>query len=294
LRQEIRALQQTLGVTTIMVTHDQEEALSVADRIVVMNHGVIEQVGTPMDIYREPASPFVADFVGKVNVLPAKVTAGHMHVGNLQIPVGGADREARLYLRPEDVLARPISAGDAHVFEATIEKIEFLGCLLPCACQLASAGSRTSSRCICRSTFFPSSRFRWDPPCPEAAARTSQGVLMHEGRCRQQRAPGAPADPLDRPHRPRRHGRGGAGAGGVPRAAPAGHPAAGGGRQGGRIRRAGEFHRLCPDARAAQSLWNSVWVSVVVTLITVPLAFGFAYALTRSCMPLNRCFAASP
>jgi len=127
LRQEIRTLQQTLGVTTIMVTHDQEEALSVADRIVVMNHGVIEQVGTPMDIYREPASPFVADFVGKVNVLPARVTAGHMHVGNLQIPVGGEDREARLYLRPEDVLARPISAGDAHVFEATIEKIEFLG-----------------------------------------------------------------------------------------------------------------------------------------------------------------------
>jgi iron(III) transport system ATP-binding protein len=72
LRQEIRGLQQKLGVTTIMVTHDQEEALSVADRIVVMNHGVIEQVGSPMDIYREPASPFVADFVGKVNVLPAQ------------------------------------------------------------------------------------------------------------------------------------------------------------------------------------------------------------------------------
>ena len=55
LRQEIRALQRKLGVTTIMVTHDQEEALSVADRIVVMNHGVIEQVGTPLEIYREPA-----------------------------------------------------------------------------------------------------------------------------------------------------------------------------------------------------------------------------------------------
>jgi iron(III) transport system ATP-binding protein len=72
LRQEIRALQQKLGVTTIMVTHDQEEALSVADRIVVMNHGLIEQVGTPMEIYREPASPFVADFVGKVNVMPVR------------------------------------------------------------------------------------------------------------------------------------------------------------------------------------------------------------------------------
>ena len=127
LRQEIRALQQKLGVTTIMVTHDQEEALSVADRIVVMNQGVIEQVGTPMDIYREPASPFVADFVGKVNVLPARVTRGELRVGALCIPCEGADREARIYLRPEDVLARPIADGDAHVFDAHIEKIEFLG-----------------------------------------------------------------------------------------------------------------------------------------------------------------------
>src|SRR5574339_501019 len=69
LRGEIRALQQRLGVTTIMVTHDQEEALSMADRIVVMNQGRIEQVGSALEIYREPASPFVADFVGKVNVL---------------------------------------------------------------------------------------------------------------------------------------------------------------------------------------------------------------------------------
>jgi iron(III) transport system ATP-binding protein len=127
LRSEIRALQRTLGVTTIMVTHDQEEALSVADRIVVMNHGVIEQVGTPLDIYREPASPFVADFVGKVNVLPARVSGGQLQLGSLSIPCAGADREARVYLRPEDVLARPIAQGDPHVFDARIEKIEFLG-----------------------------------------------------------------------------------------------------------------------------------------------------------------------
>ncbi|HSV45425.1 MAG TPA: putative 2-aminoethylphosphonate ABC transporter ATP-binding protein [Ramlibacter sp.] len=127
LRSEIRALQRKLGVTTIMVTHDQEEALSVADRIVVMNQGAIEQVGTPLEVYREPASPFVADFVGKVNVLPARVEGGALHVGSLSIPFEGADREARVYLRPEDVLARPIAEGDAHVFDARIEKIEFLG-----------------------------------------------------------------------------------------------------------------------------------------------------------------------
>ena len=127
LRQEIRALQRKLGVTTIMVTHDQEEALSVADRIVVMNHGVIEQVGTPMEVYREPASPFVADFVGKVNVLPSRVQDGQLEIGGLRIAHEGADREVRVYLRPEDVLARPIAPGDAHVFDARIDKIEFLG-----------------------------------------------------------------------------------------------------------------------------------------------------------------------
>jgi iron(III) transport system ATP-binding protein len=127
LRSEIRALQQKVGVTTIMVTHDQEEALSVADRIVVMNHGKIEQVGTPLEVYREPASPFVADFVGKVNVLPARIAGGELKFGTLTIPYQASDGEARVYLRPEDVLARPIAEGDAHVFDASIEKIEFLG-----------------------------------------------------------------------------------------------------------------------------------------------------------------------
>ncbi len=131
LRQEIRALQRQLGVTTIMVTHDQEEALAVADRIVVMNHGVIEHVGTPMEVYRDPGTPFVADFVGRINVLPARLEEGQ-RVLFADTPFhcpheGAVGSEVKVYLRPEDVLARPIAPGDSNVFEAQIEKIEFLG-----------------------------------------------------------------------------------------------------------------------------------------------------------------------
>ena len=131
LRQEIRSLQRKLGVTTIMVTHDQEEALSVADRIVVMNQGVIEQVGTPMQVYREPATAFVADFVGRVNVLPAVADGpGRVLIGGTSFQCEhdcAAGQPLKLYLRPEDVLARPLAVGDSNVFDAVIEKIEFLG-----------------------------------------------------------------------------------------------------------------------------------------------------------------------
>ena len=149
LRQEIRALQQRLGVTTIMVTHDQEEALSMADRIVVMNHGVIDQIGTPMEVYREPASPFVADFVGKVNMLTATVESpGRIRIGARSFACascnGPVGRNVRAYLRPEDIVPRPIAAGDPNtvagdpnVVDAKIEKIEFLGsyCLVRVAAE---------------------------------------------------------------------------------------------------------------------------------------------------------------
>jgi iron(III) transport system ATP-binding protein len=131
LRQEIRLLQRKLGVTTIMVTHDQEEALSVADRIVVMNHGVIEQVGTPMQVYRDPATPFVADFVGKINVLSGRLHPGRrLAIGDNRFECAHdtqVERDVKIYLRPEDVLARPIVDGDANVFVGLIDKIEFLG-----------------------------------------------------------------------------------------------------------------------------------------------------------------------
>jgi iron(III) transport system ATP-binding protein len=134
LRGEIRRLQQQLGVTTVMVTHDQEEALSMADRIVVMNHGVIEQVGSPHDIYERPASPFVADFVGKVNVLTAvALGGGRFRAGRLELQCAGdcgehaAGTPVRLYLRPEDRAVEGALQGAPNRVRALVSKVEFLG-----------------------------------------------------------------------------------------------------------------------------------------------------------------------
>ena len=134
LRGEIRRLQQQLGVTTVMVTHDQEEALSMADRIVVMNQGVIEQVGSPHDIYERPATPFVADFVGKVNVLPAvALGSGRFRVGRLELQCSGdcsthaPGESVRLYLRPEDRAVEGALEGAANRVWGRVSKVEFLG-----------------------------------------------------------------------------------------------------------------------------------------------------------------------
>jgi len=149
LRGEIRALQKRLGVTTIMVTHDQEEALSMADRVVVMNHGVIEQAGTPQQIYRAPASAFVADFVGKVNAISAVAEdGGRFRMGSLSL-AGAIDLAAiapgtavRLYLRPEDIVVNGNAAGHVNSAMAKVTKVEFLGAF--CHVTVTIAVPRTS------------------------------------------------------------------------------------------------------------------------------------------------------
>jgi len=106
LRIELRTLQKRLSITTLMVTHDQEEAMVMADRIAVMNKGVIEQFATPRALYRAPASPFIADFVGEANWLPcvrldahrAQLGSHELHVGT---PMGEPTR--KLFVRPEAV-----------------------------------------------------------------------------------------------------------------------------------------------------------------------------------------------
>ena len=134
LRQEIRQIQRELGITAIYVTHDQEEALSISDRIVVMSQGRMEQVGTPFEIYNYPRTRFVASFVGTLNVLKAQVTdaSGRLTVDGQPIataaPLGDAKTgEFRsIALRPEAV-SLTAGAGDANTLQGTVEEVSFLG-----------------------------------------------------------------------------------------------------------------------------------------------------------------------
>ena len=134
LRHEIRMLHRRLGVTTVMVTHDQEEALTMADRIVVMNQGVIDQVGTPEEIYGKPATAFVADFVGSMNfmkgivVAPGRVRAAGTELACADGALGLAQGSAvQVCLRPEDVAIRGVALGEENVVPARIRDLEFLG-----------------------------------------------------------------------------------------------------------------------------------------------------------------------
>ena len=137
LRQEIRSIQRQLGITTVYVTHDQEEALSLSDRVVVMSQGRVEQIGTPFEIYNFPTTRFVASFVGQLNVLPAMVVdaeAGRLTVGGQEIRVSAkieapAGSTMSLALRPEMV-----SMGDgvegSNRLAGTVADVDFLGAIV--------------------------------------------------------------------------------------------------------------------------------------------------------------------
>jgi iron(III) transport system ATP-binding protein len=130
----MKELQRKLGVTTIMVTHDQEEALSMADRIVVMNHGVIEQIGTPTEICRHPATLFVADFIGETNQIASRHEPGAVTVGRTLLETrqpGLADgQQVVVVVRPEDILpharGREATSKPNHL-SVRIAGMEFLG-----------------------------------------------------------------------------------------------------------------------------------------------------------------------
>ena len=129
LRLEIKNLQKKLGVTTIMVTHDQEEALSMADRIILMNKGVIEQIGTPQELYSKPETSFTADFIGKTNLISAK------KISENKIKMFGQEfgcseplmsEEITVAIRPEDIkISKQLS--EPNIIQGRVLEIEFLG-----------------------------------------------------------------------------------------------------------------------------------------------------------------------
>jgi putative spermidine/putrescine transport system ATP-binding protein len=147
LREEIRALQRELGITSIFVTHDQEEALSISDRIVVLNEGRVEQIGAPSEVYNFPRTRFVASFVGTLNLLTGTVVdvvSGRIAVGNQQLHTthamaGATTGQARgLAIRPEAIVFEAPQPG-RNSLTATVEEVNFLGAIVRIRARLEDA-----------------------------------------------------------------------------------------------------------------------------------------------------------
>jgi putative spermidine/putrescine transport system ATP-binding protein len=136
LRKEIRSIQRQFGITTVYVTHDQEEALSLSDRVVVMSQGRIEQIGKPPEIYNFPATPFVASFVGTLNLASATVVDGaaaRVAIDGQEITVsqpiaGGGSTRVTVAIRPESVQLG--EAGGANRLTGRVDDVSFLGSIV--------------------------------------------------------------------------------------------------------------------------------------------------------------------
>ncbi len=129
LREDIRDIQRRLGITTIYVTHDQEEALAVSDRICVMNKGNVEQIGTPFEIYRRPLRRFAATFVGTMNLLPGKLESGRLQLGGQTVAYPtSASGSVEVAVRPENVLLAGMAyEGETIALKGAVQKVTFLG-----------------------------------------------------------------------------------------------------------------------------------------------------------------------
>jgi spermidine/putrescine transport system ATP-binding protein len=133
LQLELAALQKDVGITFVYVTHDQEEALTMSDRLVVMDQGRIAQCGTPREVYEEPADAYVADFLGVANLLPARyVTPGRLEVAGTTLDVEHPSAAAnggpvRLLVRPERVRLCADGSGGPNTLPATVEHVVYAG-----------------------------------------------------------------------------------------------------------------------------------------------------------------------
>jgi sulfate transport system ATP-binding protein len=130
LRRWLRRLHDELHVTSVFVTHDQDEALEVADRVVMMNEGRVEQVGTPAEVYEHPANPFVYDFLGNVNLFRGRVRGGRIQFGTIELDApehaGTRDAPAVGYVRSHDIEVRLHPGGEASL-EATVRHVRAVG-----------------------------------------------------------------------------------------------------------------------------------------------------------------------
>jgi len=136
LRREIRSLVKEVNVSALFITHDQEEALEIGDRIAVLNAGRLEQVGTPYEVYNRPATEYVATFLGAANLLLGVVRRGAVEIGMAALPVGAQaekfrdGQSAKLVFRPEDVALSPtgrLPDGCRRLCNGTIEEVHFVG-----------------------------------------------------------------------------------------------------------------------------------------------------------------------
>ena len=153
LRHEIREIQRQLGITTVYVTHDQEEALSLSDRVVVMSEGRIEQIGTPFEIYNFPSTAFVASFVGTLNLVAAGVvdaSTGRLSIDGQEVQTAkavtgaGSDGRVTLAVRPEGISLGEGPEGSNRL-HGTVEDINFLGSIVRLRLGLGNGTTPSSS-----------------------------------------------------------------------------------------------------------------------------------------------------
>ena len=143
LRQWLRSLHSEIHVTSIFVTHDQEEALEVANRVVVMDKGRIEQIGTPGDVYDNPATAFVHGFIGESIVLPVEVTGGSVRLGGQPLNIaadGAASGASKLFVRRHDMQVGPPGSG---VFEGAVRHVRTFGPIQRAEVALCGGGGET-------------------------------------------------------------------------------------------------------------------------------------------------------
>jgi spermidine/putrescine transport system ATP-binding protein len=140
---ELKSIQEAVGITFVYVTHDQEEALTMSDRMAVMADGLVQQLGTPRDVYEEPATTFVADFLGVSNLMSAHAEGGgHVRLGEAALSAGRGDVEARgevrLTIRPERVRVEAVGTDGENRLPGTVSRVVYLGSTTQILLELAA------------------------------------------------------------------------------------------------------------------------------------------------------------